>query len=77
MGSLLLPAAAVLVGAERLLLAGVFGETAKDWMQVCYAAFLIVLMLGGRAAALHGLRFVGRRLAPLLGRAKPAGTGPS
>lgn len=54
-------AAAVLVGAERLLLAGVFGETAKDWMQVCYALFLIALMLGGRDAFLRGVRGLWRR----------------
>jgi branched-chain amino acid transport system permease protein len=38
-------AAAVLVGAERLLQTGVFGETLKDWMQVEYALVLILLML--------------------------------
>jgi branched-chain amino acid transport system permease protein len=38
-------AAAVLVGAERLLQAGIFGETLKDWMQVEYALLLILLML--------------------------------
>jgi branched-chain amino acid transport system permease protein len=38
-------AAAVLVGAERLLQTGLFGETLKDWMQVEYALVLILLML--------------------------------
>ncbi len=35
----------VLVGLERLLQTGVFGETLKDWMQVEYALALILLML--------------------------------
>lgn len=70
-------AAAVLVGAERLLLAGVFGETAKDWMQVCYALFLILLMLGGRAAAVRGLRFVVGRLARRRGPATPRSPDPA
>ena len=38
-------AAAVLIGLERLLLTGVFGETLKEWMQVEYAILLILLML--------------------------------
>ena len=38
-------AAAVLIGAERLLQTGIFGETLKDWMQVEYALLLILLML--------------------------------
>jgi branched-chain amino acid transport system permease protein len=38
--------AAVLVGLERLLQAGVFGEDLKRWMQVEYAAILILVMLG-------------------------------
>jgi len=37
--------AVVLVGVERLLLAGVFGEDAKRWMQVEYALILILVML--------------------------------
>ncbi|MBL9088577.1 MAG: branched-chain amino acid ABC transporter permease [Planctomycetia bacterium] len=37
--------AVVLVGIERLLLAGVFGEDAKRWMQVEYALVLILVML--------------------------------
>jgi branched-chain amino acid transport system permease protein len=42
-GSIL--AAFVLVGAERLLLTGLFGETLKSWVQVEYALLLILLML--------------------------------
>jgi branched-chain amino acid transport system permease protein len=38
-------AAFVLVGLERLLQTGVFGETLKEWMQVEYALLLILLML--------------------------------
>jgi branched-chain amino acid transport system permease protein len=38
-------AAAALVGMERLLLTGLLGEWAKDWMQVLYALLLILLML--------------------------------
>ena len=38
-------AAAILIGVERLLLTGVFGETMRDWMQVEYALVLILLML--------------------------------
>jgi branched-chain amino acid transport system permease protein len=38
-------AAFVLVGAERLLLTGLFGETLKAWVQVEYALLLILLML--------------------------------
>jgi branched-chain amino acid transport system permease protein len=37
-------AAFLLVGAERLLLTGVFGKTLKDWVQVEFALLLIVLM---------------------------------
>lgn len=35
----------VLIGIERLLLTGVFGDTWKEWMQVEYAVLLILLML--------------------------------
>ncbi len=38
-------AAAVLIGLERLLMTGIFGETLKQWMQVEYAVVLILLML--------------------------------
>ena len=38
-------AAFVLVGVERLLLTGLFGQTLKDWVQVEFAVLLIVLML--------------------------------
>ena len=38
-------AALVLIGIERLLQTGVFGETLKEWMQVEYALVLILLML--------------------------------
>jgi branched-chain amino acid transport system permease protein len=38
-------AAFVLIGAERLLLTGVFGETLKSWVQVEFALLLILLML--------------------------------
>lgn len=38
-------AAAVLVGLERLLQSGVFGEDLKRWMQVEYALILILVML--------------------------------
>jgi branched-chain amino acid transport system permease protein len=38
-------AAAVLIGVERLLLTGIFGETLKEWMQVEYALVLILLMM--------------------------------
>lgn len=38
-------AAFVLIGLERLLLTGIFGETLKQWMQVEYAIVLILLML--------------------------------
>ena len=38
-------AAVVLIGAERLLQAGVFGEDLKRWMQVEYALLLILVML--------------------------------
>lgn len=37
--------AAVLIGIERLLQAGVFGEELKRWMQVEYALVLILVML--------------------------------
>ena len=47
--------AAVLIGAERLLQAGVFGEALKRWMQVEYALLLILVML----LRPHGL--LGRR----------------
>jgi branched-chain amino acid transport system permease protein len=47
MGSLsgTLLSAIVLVGIERLLQAGVFGEDAKRWVQVEYALVLILVML--------------------------------
>lgn len=38
-------AAVVLIGLERLLQTGIFGETLKEWMQVEYALALILLML--------------------------------
>jgi branched-chain amino acid transport system permease protein len=38
-------AAAILIGVERLLLTGIFGETLKEWMQVEYALVLILLMM--------------------------------
>jgi branched-chain amino acid transport system permease protein len=38
-------AAALLIGIERLLLTGIFGETLKEWMQVEYALVLILLMM--------------------------------
>jgi branched-chain amino acid transport system permease protein len=61
-------AAAVLVGAERLLQTGIFGETLKDWMQVEYALVLILLML------LRPEGILGRRELPelLRGRRKAA-----
>jgi len=37
--------AVLLVGIERLLLSGVFGDTLKRWMQVEYALVLILVML--------------------------------
>jgi branched-chain amino acid transport system permease protein len=37
--------AVFLIGVERLLLRGLFGETAKQWMQVEYALVLILVML--------------------------------
>jgi branched-chain amino acid transport system permease protein len=50
--------ALVLVGIERLLQAGVFGEDLKRWMQVEYAAILILVMLL-RPEGLLGRREVG------------------
>jgi branched-chain amino acid transport system permease protein len=38
-------AAFLLVGLERLLLTGLFGQTLKDWVQVEFALLLIVLMI--------------------------------
>jgi branched-chain amino acid transport system permease protein len=71
--------AVLLVGAERLLLSGVFGETAKEWMQVEYAVLLILVMLlrpngllGNREASdlVRGLFGRGRRRRPA-GEATP------
>jgi branched-chain amino acid transport system permease protein len=69
-------AAFLLIGLERLLLTGVFGQTAKEWMQVEYAALLILLMLL-RPNGLFGSREVAdlfRRRAS--GPVAPAGKAP-
>jgi branched-chain amino acid transport system permease protein len=65
-GSLL--AAVLLIGMERLLQTGVFGETVKDWVQVEYALLLILLMLLRPQGILGGRELVSperlRRLLP-------------
>ena len=62
-------AAFLLVGIERLLTTGVFGETLKAWMQVEYALVLILLML------LRPDGILGKReLSDLVRRRKPLST---
>ena len=68
-------AAFLLIGIERLLTTGVFGETLKEWMQVEYALVLILLMLL-RPDGLLGKRelsdlFRRRRGQPTPGRRAP------
>jgi len=58
-------AAVVLVGIERLLMAGVLGEELKQWMQVEYAAILILVMIL-RPEGLLGRRGADTLFAPIL-----------
>jgi len=64
-------AAIVLIGIERLLQTGVFGETLKEWMQVEYALVLILLML----LRPNGI-FGSRELSDLWGRRSPRKAAP-
>jgi branched-chain amino acid transport system permease protein len=61
-------AAFLLVGLERLLQTGVFGDTLKDWMLVEYALVLILLML----LRPNGI-FGNRELSDVLRRRAPPG----
>jgi branched-chain amino acid transport system permease protein len=61
-------AAFLLIGLERLLQTGVFGQTLKDWMQVEYALVLILVML----LRPHGI-FGNRELVDLFRRTPRAG----